>query len=384
VQATRAIIHLDAFWGNFRAIRERIGPQRHICVAIKADAYGHGAAAIARASLAAGAFCFSVARVQEGAALREAGIDAPILLFSQPLPAEIPEIVKNRLIPLVSDGEFAAMLDQAAAEAGLRLPVHLKIDTGMGRVGCPPAEAPVVAGRIAACSALEYAGTATHLAVADSATPDDRAYTERQIACFNEALDGIRAAGLNPGIVHAANSGAIILHPEAWFDMVRPGILLYGYKAVEEAAAGPSAAGPALPDLRVEPVMELRTNVVLIRPVKKGETISYGRTWAAPHDTEVAVLPVGYADGLPRLVSNQWQAVIGGKTYPLVGRICMDQCMADLGPASAVHRWDEAVLFGGPAPGADDLAGRTGTIPYEITCNINKRVPRVYEGGHTC
>jgi alanine racemase len=297
------------------------------------------------------------------------------LLFSQPLPEEIPEVIKNRLIPFVADGEFAAILGRAAAEAGVRLPVHLKIDTGMGRMGCFPGEAPAVARQIAACAALEYAGTATHFAVSDSAAPDDRAFTERQIARFNEALDGIRAAGLNPGIVHAANSGAIILHPGAWFDMVRPGIVLYGYKAVEEAEIG-----LALPPLMAEPVMELRTNVVVIKPVKKGETVSYGRTWAAPQDTHIAVLPVGYADGMPRRAGNQWQAVIGGKTYPLVGRICMDQCMADIGPNPAVRRWDEVTLFGGPAPSAAVLAERVGTIPYEITCNINKRVPRVYEG----
>jgi alanine racemase len=375
VQATRAIVHLDAFSGNFQAIRERVGPQRLICAAVKADAYGHGAVAIARASLAAGAAFLSVARSQEGAALREGGINAPILLFSQPLPEEIPVIIKNRLIPLLSDGEFTAMLDQAAAKAGVRLPVHLKIDTGMGRVGCSPADSPAVARQIAAGAALEYAGTATHLAVSDSAAPDDRAFTERQIARFNEALDAIRAAGIDPGIVHAANSGAIILHPGAWFDMVRPGILLYGYKAVEEADAGLT-----IPPLLVEPVMELRTNVVLIKPVKKGETVSYGRTWAAPQDTYVAMLPVGYADGLPRLAGNKWQAVMGGKTYPLVGRICMDQCMADIGPDSTVRRWDEVTLFGGSAPSAAVLAERVGTIPYEITCNINKRVPRVYEG----
>jgi len=374
MQAARAIVHLDKFKGNFKMIRERVGPGRHICVPVKADAYGHGAAVIAHVSLTAGASFLAVAKVQEGAVLREAGINAPVLLFSQPLPAEIPEIIKNRLIPLISDGEFAVMLDQAAGAANMRLPVHLKIDTGMGRLGCTVTEAPALAKRIAACAALEYAGTATHLAVADSAAADDRAYTERQIACFNEALDGIRAAGLNPGIVHAANSGAIILHPGAWFDMVRPGILLYGYKAVEEAAADLT-----LPPLRVEPVMELRTTVVFVKEVKKGETVSYGRTWTAPQDTEIAVLSIGYGDGLPRLAGNRWQAFIGGKAYPLVGRICMDQCMADLGPASGVRRWDEAVLFGGPAPDAADLARLVGTIPYEITCNINKRVPRITE-----
>jgi len=365
MRATRAIVHLDRFFGNFKAIQERIGPRR-VCVPVKADAYGHGATEIARLSVEVGAFCLGVADVQEGAALRNGGISAPILLFSQSLPSEIPEIIKNGLSPLVSDGEFIEILAKTAAEAGIRLPVHLKIDTGMGRMGCTSALAPSLARQIAANTALEYAGTATHLAVSDSTAPEDRAYTEQQIARFREALEQIRGAGVDPGIVHAANSGAVALHPDAWFDMVRPGIILYGY----------NLTGTHSP--KVEPVMELRTNVSLIKQVKKGETVSYGRTWTSPCDTAIAVLPVGYADGLPRLASNKWQAVIGGETYPLVGRICMDQCMADLGPASNVRRWDEALIFGGPAPSAAVLAERIGTIPYEITCNINKRVPRVY------
>ena len=372
MRATKAIIHLGNFSANFRQIRERVGPERRICATVKADAYGHGALPIARASLAEGAFCLAVADAQEGAALREGGISASVLLFSQPLPAEIPEIIKYRLTPLVSDEAFIATLDKAAAEAKIRLPVHLKIDTGMGRMGCSPDEAPVLARQIAASASLEYAGTATHLAAADSPRPDNVAFTERQIACFEQALEKIRAAGLRPGIVHAANSGGVILHPKAWFDMVRPGILLYGYKAADET-------GLPLTPLQVKPVMELRTVVALVKQIKKGETVSYNRTWTAVNDTTVAVLPVGYADGLPRLASNKWQAVIGGKTFPLAGNICMDQCMADLGPAPAVRRWDEVVLFGGPAPGADVLAERIGTIPYEITCNINKRVPRIYE-----
>ncbi|MDR2435535.1 MAG: alanine racemase [Treponema sp.] len=376
MRATRAIIHLDNFRENFRAVQERIGPGRRICVPVKADAYGHGAARIAGAAIEAGASCLAVATVREGAELRENGVTAPVLLLSQPLFEEIPGIFENRLIPFVSDAAFAGALKRAAA--GIRLPVHLKIDTGMGRMGCSPAEAGGIARYIAACPSLEYAGTATHLAVSDSAAAEDIAYTRRQLALFREALDGIRAAGLDPGIVHAANSGGVILHPDSWFDMVRPGILLYGYKPAEEPA--PEAAGP----LRAAPVMELRTNVVFIKKVKKGESLSYGRTWTAPRDTSVAILPAGYADGLPRLASNRWQAVIGGKACPLVGRICMDQCLADLGPAPNVRRWDEAVLFGGPAPDAAALAERIGTIPYEITCNINKRVPRVYQesGGH--
>jgi len=368
-------VRLDKLVGNLRAIQNRVGKERRICAAVKADAYGHGAPEVARAVLGAGADCLGVATVQEGEILRREGIGAPILLFSQPLPEEIPQIIENGLSPFVSDCEFVAALDTAATKAHTWLSVHLKIDTGMGRLGCAPDEAANLAAQLAACTALEYAGTATHLAVSDSADEKDVAYTELQLGLFLKALEGIRSKGIDPGIVHAANSGAIIMHPKARFDMVRPGIALYGYKAVEETALGPDE-----PPLRVEPVMELRSRAALVKKVKKGESVSYGRTWVAPNDTVIAVLPVGYADGLPRQASNKWQVLIGGKTYPLVGTVCMDQCMADLGPTPEARRWDDAVVFGGPALGADALAERVGTISYEIVCNVNKRVPRVYEG----
>jgi len=370
----RAVIHLDRFLGNLGAVRARIGGDRRICIPVKTDAYGHGALEIAKTGLEAGAYCLGVAAVTEGTKLRREGITAPILLFSQPHPTEIPELVQARLTPFVSDTWFALALNERASAEGVKLPVHLKIDTGMGRMGCAPEEAPALARQIADCAALELAGTATHFAVSDSADEGDRAYTRTQIAIFKEAVNAVRAAGVDPGIVHAANSGAVILHPDAWFDMVRPGILLYGYKSVEENTP-PLLSQP----LRVQPVMELRSVVSLTKKVKKGETVSYGRTWTAPQDTFIAVLSAGYGDGLPRLASGKWQAVITGKTYPLAGRICMDQCCVDLGPDPSVRRWDEAVIFGGPAPDAAALAAVIGTIPYEITCNINKRVPRVYE-----
>jgi alanine racemase len=367
MRASRALIHLGNFRGNFHAIRDRIGPERRICVPVKADAYGHGALPIARAALEEGAFCLALATVEEGAQLRAGGIAAPILLLSQPFFEEIPGILENGLAPLVSDIDFAEALNRKATAAGRKIPVHLKIDTGMGRMGCTPEEAPGLAKFIAGCAALEYAGTATHLAVADSVDSGDIAYTQAQLALFREALGNIRAAGLDPGIVHAANSGAVLLHPDSWFDMVRPGILLYGYQTVET-------------DFKIDirPLMELRTNIVFIKKIKQGESLSYGRTWAAPRNTTVGVLPVGYADGLPRLASNRWQVSIRGRAYPLVGRICMDQCLVDLGPDAQVCRWDEASVFGGPAPDAAALASLIDTIPYEITCNINKRVPRVY------
>jgi len=375
MRATRAIIHLDNFHNNVMIVQKHIGPEKLICVPVKADAYGHGSTAIARKSLEAAASYLAVATVQEGADLRKEGISTPILLFSQIMPDEIPELINNKIIPFVSDLEFITILDKAASEAKIRLPVHLKIDTGMNRMGCTPGEAPFLAKKIAGSNALEYAGTATHFAVSDSTNPDDIFYTEKQISIFNEVIANIKAAGLNPGIISAANSGAVIQYPKAWFDMVRPGILLYGYNTVKNTnllKANPS------PFSEIKPVMELRTNIAVIRQVKKGETVSYGRTWISPQNTVIAVLPVGYGDGLPRLASNKWQVFINKTEYPLIGRICMDQCMVNLGPVLKVNRWDEAVLFGGPAPGADILAERTGTIPYEITCNINKRVPRVY------
>jgi alanine racemase len=367
------LIHLEKFRSNLHAVRERIGPARLICVPVKADAYGHGAVRIAQAALesATGPICLAVAAVSEGAELREAGITAPALLFSQSLPAELPLILQHRLIPFVSDREFSTEAARTAAVAGVRLPVHLKIDTGMGRLGCSPEAAPRLAAFIASRPSLEYAGTATHLAAADSPAIGDAAYTREQLARFRGAVEHIRAAGLNPGIVHAANSGAVLLYPDAWFDMVRPGILLYGYNTV---------AGLAAPSVPVEPVMELRCNVVFLKEVKKGESVSYGRAWTAPRDTVIATLPLGYGDGLPRGISGNWTVRIRGRQYPLVGRICMDQCMADLGPQTDIPRWEEAVIFGGAAPGAAALAAQLGTIPYEITCNINRRVPRIYTG----
>jgi len=371
---TIAVIHLDCFLGNLKAVRARIGRDRRICIPVKADAYGHGALKIAKTGLKAGAYCLGVAAVSEGVELRKGGIRAPILLFSQPHPDEIPELVQADLTPFVSDAWFASALNECSLAEGIKLPVHLKIDTGMGRLGCAPQEAPALARHVAECAALELTGTATHLAVSDSSDERDIAYTQAQIARFKEAVAAIRDAGFNTGIVHAANSGAVIQYPEAWFDMVRPGILLYGYKAVEE-----NRERLLLPPLEVRPVMELRSVVSLIKKVKKGETVSYGRTWIAPRDTFIAVLSTGYGDGLPRPASGKWQAVIDDKTYPIAGRICMDQCVVDLGDEPDAGRWDEAILFGGDAPDAAALAAVVGTIPYEITCNINKRVPRVYE-----
>jgi alanine racemase len=367
MRATQAIIHLDRFRRNLQAVRDRVGPKPGICAPVKADAYGHGAVRIASAALDAGAAILAVAAVSEGAELRAAGISAPILLLALPLPEEFPEAVSLGLTPLVSDGEFIRALADAAEQAGKVLTVHLKIDTGMGRVGCRPGEAAALAGLIAQQRYLNYGGTVTHLSVSDSAEPEDVRYTREQLARFREAVEDIRRGGFDPGLVHAANSGAVAFHQDAWLDLVRPGILLYGY--------GPGADLPG-----VSPVMELRTRIVFMKRVKPGEAVSYGRTWTAPRETVIGTLPVGYGDGLPRSLSGNFSVTINGKPYPLVGRICMDQCLVDLGPDPACRRWDQVVVFGPGALTAEDIAARLNTISYEILCDINKRVPRVYEG----
>ena len=367
MRATRAIIHLDNFRRNIMAARKKAGPHPKICVPVKADAYGHGAVFMSRCALEAGAEYLAVAAVCEGAELRAAGIASPILLLSQALPEEVPEIISNDLIPLVSDGEFIETAARAAGQVKKKLTLHLKIDTGMGRMGCRPEDAADLAAKIVSEKALRLGGIATHLSVSDSPQPSDMAYTKEQLRRFQEAVASVKNAGIEPGIVHAANSGALVFHEDAYFDMIRPGIFLYGYSPSGEI-------------LSAEPVMELRSAVVSVKKVKKGEAVSYGRTWTAAEDTLIGVIPAGYADGFPRLLSNNHSLRVRGRAYPLAGRICMDQCMINLGAESGVQRWDEAIIFGPGFINAADIAEKLKTIPYEITCNINKRVPRVYVG----
>jgi alanine racemase len=366
MRATQARIHLYAFRENIRAVRKRTGTDVRLCVPVKADAYGHGAFSLAQAALEEGASFLAVATIGEGEELRvRGGIDAPVLLLSVPLPEELPGMLAAGLIPLVADRGFIRDAAVLAERAGKRLTLHLKVDTGMGRVGCRPEEAAELARFITAHKSLVLGGIATHLAVSDSAVPEDLQYTREQLRRFRKAVESVRDAGIEPGIVHAANTGAVCFHDDAFFDMVRPGILLYGY-------------APEGASLAVKPVMELVSRIVFIKKVRQGETVSYGRTWTAVRDTVAATIPVGYGDGLPRRLSNNFQVRIRNRWYPLIGRICMDQCMVDLGPETDIERWEEVTVFGGNAHSAADIAGQLGTISYEILCGINKRVPRVY------
>lgn len=381
MRATRAIIHLGNLTRNLQAIRGFIRPGVQICAAVKADAYGHGAVACSRRLLQDGVKVLAVATVGEGVELREAGISAPILLLSLCAPDEAAQAVRHDITPLVFDEDYIRLFSEAAGTLGKdAYPVHIAVDSGMGRIGVLPEDAGHIARAIAASGTLAIGGTCTHFALSDGTSREAESYTQLQYRRFLTAVENIRNEGLDPGLRHCCASAASLTHADMQLDMVRPGIILYGYYADEVDREYLASAGTPL-DLT--PVMTFESEVSAIRHFTKGMSVGYGRTWIAAEDTDIAVIPVGYGDGLlRRWGSCGLQLAIGGKPYPVRGRICMDQCMVELGPDSPVRRWDKAVIFGSPADGAaqdaDAIARATGTISYEITSCITRRVPRIY------
>ncbi|MBN1944162.1 MAG: alanine racemase [Bradymonadales bacterium] len=367
-RVTRAIVDLGAIRHNVRFVAKQVGDTR-ILAAVKADAYGHGAVQVSRAALEAGASYLGVATVDEAAELRQAGIDAPILLFTRPFPHERERVLGLKLAVMVFDLEDAKALSALARALGTCATVHLKVDTGMGRLGCPFQQAPDLADRLFALPQVRVEGLATHFPVSDEA---DKRFTLRQIDRMEEIIAACRDRGHHFELVHAANSGAILdMHRlgRARFDMVRPGIMLYGYPPSDQTEPG---------DL--EPAMTLVTRVIQTRPVMAGTPVSYGLTYRAARDGRLAVLPVGYADGYNRLLSNRGKVWINGRVYTISGRVCMDMCMVDVG-TDPVAPGDEAVLMG-IRPGyrytAAEMARDLGTIPYEVTCWVSRRVHRFY------
>lgn len=383
MRATKAVIHLDYFKENIRTVRSFSKPGTKMCVPVKADAYGHGAVECAKAAVDAGADFLSVAAVDEGVELRKCGIKAPILLFSLCDPSEVCVAVENDITPFVFDGEYIKMFDdEAAAQGKKKYPVHLAVDTGMGRIGCLPDEAADVAAMVAGSKNLFLQGTMTHFAASDCKDDASVEYTWQQLDKFLRAVDSIKARGIDPGIRHCSNSAASLDFPEAHLDMIRPGIILYGYDAGDVNGEYFAKKGISL---GLKPVMSLETKVSAVRRFAKGSSVGYGRTWTAGFDTDIAVLPIGYGDGfVRRFAAAGINVAINGKNYPVRGRICMDQCMVDIGLGSGVKRWDRVVIFGAKEDGAlqtaQDIADMTGTISYEITTVLTRRVPRIYVG----
>jgi alanine racemase len=368
VRPTRAHIALDAIGHNVEVLARHVDPAG-ICAVVKADGYGHGAIAVSHAAIDAGATWLAVALVEEGAVLRKAGIDVPIMLLGQPRGSDLAAAVRWDLRVAAYTTDAVEQLAAAAAESGGRPRVHLKVNTGMNRLGIKPPGVLPLARALAAHPDLEFEGVWTHCAVAD--IPSDPS-TDIQLDLFNTVLAELEAEGLRPPIVHAANSAAGVDHPRSRFDLVRVGISLYGI------AASPALA--AAVDLR--PALKLSTEVSHRMELVAGEGVSYGLRYRLKRDSVVVTIPVGYADGVPRSLSAAGgEVLIGGCRYPMAGTVTMDQLMVDCGSGSQVGPGDEVVLLGTQGDETItpwDWAQLTGTIPNEIICGIGPRVGRQY------
>ena len=369
---TWAEISLGALRRNAAELRRVLPPGCGLMGVVKADAYGHGAVPVAAALRESGCAYLAVACPEEAFALRQAGESLPILILGAVDAAFAPRLAERNITQAVECLEKGRALS-AALRPGQRLKIHLKLDTGMGRLGFPAGEASSLAeaAAVMALPGLETEGVFTHFAVSD--TPGGEEYTQRQFDLFLAAAKELeRRSGRTIPLRHCANSGAVLSFREAGYclDLVRPGILTYGIFP-DKTRGG----------LSLTPVMTLKSRVSALTHHKKGDTISYGRTWTAERDCTLAVLPVGYADGLQRALSGKLEVELLGRRVPQVGRICMDMCMLDVTDLPEVKVGDVATVFGdgcGGGPTAEELAEKAGTIPYELTCGISLRVPRIY------
>jgi alanine racemase len=365
---TWAEIDLAALAHNLTCVRGRLGGTRVLAV-VKADAYGHGAVPVARHLEREGVEWFGVALPEEGMELRDAGIRTPILLLGGFAPAQADMILAGDLTPALFRSEQAQALHDAATRRGVVAKAHVKIDTGMGRLGVPVAAVAALAATLTGMPAIEITGAFSHLAIADE--PGDT-YTAQQLQAFLRSVNVLREHGLRPELLHLANSPAILEHRATWMTLARPGLLLYGYNPDPRATPMP-----------VRPVLTLKSRLIDVREVPEGGTVGYGRVWRATTPSRIATLGIGYADGLPRSASNRGEVLVRGRRAPIAGRISMDLTTIDITAVPEAGPGDEAVLIGrqgGDAIGADALATAAGTIPWEILARIGRRVPRVVLG----
>lgn len=367
---TRFLVDLDAIHANLAVARDLAG-SRKVLAAVKADAYGHGLVPVATSIQDRGsADWLGVAVTEEATRLRAAGITLPILKFTPTFADDLPEALAAGLTVSVGTAEAVDETQAAAEAAEATAEVHLKIDTGMRRVGADPKDAVDLARRIAAAPDLRLGGIFTHLPISDVAEGED--FTRNQLALFGITVAAVEEAVGPVELVHAANSGAVLGHDLGDTTMVRPGIMIYG--------SYPDAKTP-----RTRPLTDVGrwvSRLSFVKRVSAGETVGYGRSWTAPRDTWIGTVAVGYGDGYSRLLSSRGRMLIDGRSYPVVGRVCMDQTMIDLGPDSpGVSVGDEVVLMGTSGHeriGVEELAELMGTITYEVTCLITPRVPRVH------
>ena len=361
-------VDLDALAGNLKAVQGHLSRRCRVLAVVKADAYGHGAVPVCRRLEAEGVDALGVATTEEGLALRDAGVATPILVLGPADADQIAAMIDASLTPAISNPASLDAVVAVADERGCRIPIHIKIDTGMGRLGFLPDQVPAALALLSrARDRAQLAGVFTHLASADD--PDD-VFTRSQIERFDGILARVREEGFKPQFVHAANSGAILHHPDAWFDTVRPGILLYG--------AHPS---PKSGRLDLKPVLSFRSRLVQVKQLPAGSPVGYGRAFVTRRPGPIGIVPAGYADGLSRALAETGGALVGGHLVPYAGRISMDYATLDLASVPAAREGDEVVLLGrqnDQTITADAFASWAGTIPYEALCGIGPRVPRLY------
>ncbi len=371
-----ARIYLSNFEHNIQEIK-KIAPNKKICLALKANAYGHGAVKIAKKAQEIGIDFLSVATVGEGIELREAGVIAPILLLSLCHKDELSDLISYSLTPLVADSNFIDLLYAQAKKSNVsQFPIHIKVDTGMSRHGVQEEEALAFAKYIQEKELFAIEGVCTHFAVSDSLLKEDIDFTQKQIKVFNRVINVFHENGIHTGILHCAASGGVLLHPDAHFDMIRPGILAYGYypnKDLQDYFYHKKS-------FSIKPVMELVSYVVALKDIKEGVSVSYGRKWTSLDTSCIATVSIGYGDGFNRALSDNHFVTIQNEQYQIIGRICMDQFVVIIDNSGKVKRWDEVVLFG-PNKNCNtamDISVKLNTIPYEILCSVATRVRRVY------
>lgn len=378
---TWAEVSLSALGQNFHAVQNHVGEGVTICAVVKADGYGHGAIECALALEAGGARWLGVTDAAEGRALRGAGIWTRILLMTGIWKGEEDGIVSHNLTPTVWEAWQIERMEKAASKQEINLPVHLKVDTGMNRLGASVEALPQLCEKLAACKHLHLEGVSTHFASAEVLDAED---APRQIKAFEEALAVLARHGLHPPLIHMGNSAAVSARPETWKTMVRPGILLYGY-SLPMMRAGKNIPEPVpsvMPTLT--PVLTWKTRVLTVKEVPAGQAVGYMGSYVTKERSRIAVVPVGYADGYPRLLSNRARVIVRGEYAPVVGRVSMDLTIVDVGHIPGVTVGDEVILIGsndGKCVDAVELARLCETVPYEILCGISQRVPRVYSSG---
>lgn len=363
---TVARISLSALTHNFEAVTSRAGGRKVLAV-VKARAYGHGLVPVSRHLLGHGAHMLGVALVEEGRELREAGIDAPVLVMGPVFPEQADAVVAWRLTPALSSSTVARALADAARRRSRRIAVHVKVDTGMSRTGVSPEAAPDLVQELIALEGIEVEGLMTHFADADLR---DKAFAAEQMERFEALLRTLKDRGIDIPFRHAANSASILDYQRALFTMVRPGLMLYGYDPLEGNSSGAD----------LQPVLSLTTKIFLLKKLSAGTPVSYGRTFVTGRESLIATIPIGYADGFSRRLSNRGEALVRGVRVPVAGRVCMDMTMLDVTDVPGVREGDEVVLIGSSGSEritAADLAEKAGTIPYEVLCGISTRVPRI-------